>query len=354
MAACLKTTARSSARSTTAATFRQLWHDPQFWLVGGSDRQFQWNRKQCRRNINAGVISAGLDVYGSSVALTIQNSGTIGSISATISNGVNVGGLYASDSLTNSGVINTYLYLLGGGSSSVGAVLNTGTIINPEPLFAHVAIFDAGAATGLVVNGTGFESNALISGYDGVLLRGINETVVNFGTIVGSGYGSFAVELQGQYNRVVVEPAAVFVGSVVGNAGSGTSSVLELGAGPFGGTISATYRWNGDPGSRRCVSFNVIVTKRSGPIHFSLLRRGNAGPRRCCAGIGNTQRVRQRRQHDDRSGRPHRHERWFLGERPYRFGKRRRHDVTKFSGSYAAQNFVLKSDYHGGTNVTFV
>jgi hypothetical protein len=59
-------------------------------------------------------------------------------------------------------------------------------------------------------------------------------TVVNAGTISGSGPGGAAVGLAAGFNnRLVIDPGAVFIGSVSGGdaVGAGGSSVVELGAG---------------------------------------------------------------------------------------------------------------------------
>ncbi len=72
------------------------------------------------------------------------------------------------------------------------------------------------------------------------MYAGANATVINAGTIsddTSSGLSNdFAVKFGSGTNRLIVDPGAVFIGSVY--AGSGGSSVLELASGSSTGTIS--------------------------------------------------------------------------------------------------------------------
>jgi hypothetical protein len=114
--------------------------------------------------------------------------------------------------------------------NNTGTVFNAGTIASNELTNAAVA-FDTGGGTltnsagGLIVGGIGVYS---VAGANG------RATVINAGTIEGTGSGSLAVNLiGGSTNVVALEPGATFIGIVDGGNfyGSVYVSTLELGAG---------------------------------------------------------------------------------------------------------------------------
>jgi hypothetical protein len=94
------------------------------------------------------------------------------------------------------------------------------------------------AAGGSVTN----QANGTIYGYQGgVRITGGAGTVINAGTIAGSGSGADAVGLAAGYaNTVVVDPGASFVGTVDGgNApGANPESTLELASAAGAGTVA--------------------------------------------------------------------------------------------------------------------
>jgi hypothetical protein len=166
---------------------------------------------------NNGLISAGQAAVVLGAAGTVTNFGTI---SATASNGygVDVGGF---GTVTNSGTITA-------GENGVrlragGTVINQGSI-------------GATGASGV-----------------GVYLGGGPATLTNAGTISGA---ADAVKFSGSYaDRVILDPAAVFDGTVVaGNPPAGQTNTLELTSSflPIAGTLSGHF-------SQEFVGFGSIV-----------------------------------------------------------------------------------------------
>jgi hypothetical protein len=145
--------------------------------------------------------------------------------------------------LTNGLVINgpngaTGAQIIAGNADAVlihgsGTVVNYGTIKNTN---------GGGASYGISLSGGGTISNlgetALISGTDGVYAEG-NATVVNGGTIASAPDSSYtsdiAVKFGAGTNLMIVDPGAVFIGSV---AGAGAGSTLEFASAGTTGTIS--------------------------------------------------------------------------------------------------------------------
>jgi hypothetical protein len=113
-------------------------------------------------------------------------------------------------------------------------------------LGAAVAVVNAGTvsgtSTGTYLRAGGSvtnQSGATISGgNDGILTTGAAVTVVNAGTITG---GSYAVDFAAGYaNRLVIDPNAVFSGTVTGGNAIGAAQVstLELASAGSVGTLS--------------------------------------------------------------------------------------------------------------------
>jgi hypothetical protein len=193
-------------------------------ISGGADGVLVTNAAGTVSNVGAIKASAsgnGIDLNdGGSVA----NTGTAALIAGGVY-GIKVTG--ATGSVSNSGTIE------GAASGSVGVFLaDGGSVAN-----TGTAALISGYGNGIVVNGAaGTVSNAgTIEGTAGIGVEFIgtsNDTVTNSGTIAGGG-GHDAVLLSGSNDRVVVDPGAVFVGTVDGGGGS----TLELASASIG-TIS--------------------------------------------------------------------------------------------------------------------
>jgi T5SS/PEP-CTERM-associated repeat protein len=173
--------------------------------------------------------SAWNGIYGTGGAVTVVNAGTIaGDAGGSSHNGIL---LEAGGAITNAvggtivAPLETAIYIAG----AAGTVVNTGLVAS-------------GAQDGVDLTNGGFVSNqagGIISGYSGVY--GANSgalTVVNAGTIDGSRYAlTFAA---GQSDRLVVDPGAVFSGTVTGGntIGATVVSTLELASAASAGTLS--------------------------------------------------------------------------------------------------------------------
>ena len=174
-----------------------------------------------------GVISGKYDVVFALNTETVTNAGSI------------VGGrfgvvLSAGGVLTNQGSGSIHGYDDSVFVQSGATVINSGTIYGGQ--FGAVSLYKGGSLTNF--------SGGTISGpAGGVYSVGGAATVVNGGTIAG---GTYAVQLAAGYaNRLVIDPGAVFSGTVAGAyvASSGTVlgtavSTLELASGNAIGTLS--------------------------------------------------------------------------------------------------------------------
>jgi hypothetical protein len=165
--------------------------------------------------------NGGTAIYGgSSQTWTITNAGTVSGGSPAGSLGID---LKASGTIGNTGLISGDLYAvrIAGGA---GIVTNAGSITGQTNGVALDAGGSVSNAAGDVITGT---SNV------GVSISGGEGTVTNAGTIGG---GLYAVRFVGAfYDRVIVDPGAVFIGKVAGGSGTNT---LELASGASTGTLS--------------------------------------------------------------------------------------------------------------------
>jgi hypothetical protein len=202
---------------------------------------------------NAGTVSSsqryGISLHGA--GSSILNSGSISGYSGSGGYGVD---LDDGGSVSNAGAIS-------GGEDAIFVYGAAGTIINSGRIISSfddsIGLFGGGSVTnnaGAVIqaptsggfgpagiyipNGSAHVINdGSISGQYGVYL-GVAGTVENAGTISGTSYAvDFAVSSSA--NRLIVDPGAVFSGSVNGNGG-----VLELtaGTGSIGPIGSSSFR----------------------------------------------------------------------------------------------------------------
>ena len=167
-------------------------------------------------NTSAGYITGGEDaVFGAGAALTVNNSGQIVS---TFDDGV---GLFNGGSVIN----------------NAGAVIQAPT----GGGFGPAGVYIPSGSANVVNHGS-------ITGQYGVYL-GVAGTVENAGTISGSSSAvTFAVSSAA--NRLIVDPGAVFNGSVKGNGGlleltAGTGSIGSIGSSAFSNFQTLTDDANG-------------------------------------------------------------------------------------------------------------
>ena len=167
-------------------------------------------------NTSAGYITGGEDaVFGAGAALNVNNSGQIVS---TFDDGV---GLFNGGSVIN----------------NAGAVIQAPT----GGGFGPAGVYIPSGSANVVNHGS-------ITGQYGVYL-GVAGTVENAGTISGSSSAvTFAVSSSA--NRLIVDPGAVFNGSVKGNGGvleltAGTGSIGSIGSSSFSGFQTLTDDANG-------------------------------------------------------------------------------------------------------------
>jgi len=189
---------------------------------------------------NAGTIMSG----GGGVYMldggTVSNTGSVIGISGTgirfieggtISNGGSLGGKFGAVILEGSGLVSNTGEI---DASQIGLVLGAGgTVSNSGVISGEEGVYLGAAGT---VSNTGFIT---ASSGDAVNLSG-GGTLLNAGTIAGgpgSGGAITAVQFAGsQSNRLIIDPGAVFNGTVSGSTGV---NILEL-AGSGDGTITST------------------------------------------------------------------------------------------------------------------
>jgi hypothetical protein len=240
--------------------------------------------------LNGGLIfnrSTGT-IYGSDHGVELEHGGTVfnqGSISAG-SNGFDPGAIYTDSggsvtnqsggviSAANNGIIGVGAYAVTvanqgtvtAGSKGIyidtgGSVTNqSGGVIHAggngiELLVANASYGDSvtnlsggtilAGNYGILLGGGGYLTNQAggrISGsVTGVVAYGGAVTLLNAGTIAGSGPAGYAVGLAAGYaDRLIADPGAVFIGTVSGGntIGAAYVSTLELASGAYTGTMS--------------------------------------------------------------------------------------------------------------------
>ena len=207
-------------------------------------------------NRQGGVVEggAGADIRGAGAVVnlgTITGVGTSGfGVSLSQGGPVTNGSNAVTDALISGPRAGVQIY------TSAGTVTNfatiTASITYTTAVYLHAggsldnrsSGFIQGAGDGIIItSGAGTVKNSGVitgSGGVGVELAVAGSTLTNAGTIGGAS-GS-AVNFTGANNRLIIDPGAVFVGSVYG--GGGGNDVLELAA----GTVGATGTLDGSPG----------------------------------------------------------------------------------------------------------
>jgi hypothetical protein len=122
---------------------------------------------------------------------------------------------------------------ISGGTSAVFITGAAGTLIN-------TGMINATGAAGVDIEAGGSITNAvgasISGGAFGVFLTGGAGTITNAGTISG---GSYAIDFAGSgANRLIIDPGAVFAGSVAGGSGTlelaaGTGAITGIDSGSF-------------------------------------------------------------------------------------------------------------------------
>jgi fibronectin-binding autotransporter adhesin len=137
------------------------------------------------------------------------------------------------------GTVENYGTIEGSGNAGSGVYLGDGGGVNNNATIA-------GATNGVLLNGNNGASltnSGIISGNIGILVSASDtgtNNVVNDATIVG--YGGTALQFAGGTDTLVIDPSAVFFGSVVGD---GSLSTLELAAGSGTGTVALGSAFTG-------------------------------------------------------------------------------------------------------------
>ena len=191
--------------------------------------------------MNAGSIGGGVYLYGGGLVTNADNAAITGGQGVYFGNGVigavnNAGSITATSGsgvkIEDSGsVTNSVSGVISGQQNGVEIINGAGTVANLGTITAAPGYYGVKFLSGGYV---GNGRTGLLSGTVGVYIAGGAGTVVNAGSIIGSGgtavaFGSTAA------NRLIVDPNAVFGGSVVAQ---GTSNVLELASAASTGTIA--------------------------------------------------------------------------------------------------------------------
>ncbi len=170
---------------------------------------------------NFGTIAASISISYAAAVYLHGGGSVVNQLSGLIESGGD--GVSVGASITNSGAVTNLGTVVGANASGIGftaggSIANSGLILG-----GNYGVSNAGAPISIDNSGT-------IAGSIGVRLSA--STLTNSGTIVGDGV---AVYFTGAANRLIVEPGAVFSGTVFGGA---TNDTLQLAAGASTGTIS--------------------------------------------------------------------------------------------------------------------
>jgi hypothetical protein len=206
---------------------------------------------------NAGTITGGSATFDVGIDLavapgTVVNAGSISAAGTAVA--MSDGGTVTNDAggtITAGDLGLSFGNAVSGSAGAVGTVVNAGAIIDTGTMGSAVALYAGGSVTnaaGAVIQG---------STDNGIFITDGAGTVSNAGTIAVTGTNIDAVLLgAGSPNRVIVDPGAVFSGTVDGGNTIGASivSTLELaaGSGTLAGVGASFVNFGGitfDPGA---------------------------------------------------------------------------------------------------------
>jgi Hint domain len=180
-------------------------------------------------NQSGGTISGNSQAIGGlDAAITVVNAGLI-----TAANGNGGAAIYfdAGGSVTNQtgGTISSAYKAIFASYAAI-AVVNAG-LIAAHGSHGAIELTDGGSVTN--------QAGGTINGFVGVYSVFAGMTVLNAGTITGTG-GTAAQFVAGQTNLLTIDPCAVFSGTVDGGntIGATAASTIELAPGASGGTLS--------------------------------------------------------------------------------------------------------------------
>ncbi len=203
-------------------------------------------------NAASGEISAvgATGIYAPGAVSTVNNAGLI--LAGTTGSGIDfrAGGSVTNQSTgTISASKNLGVYINGG----AGTVINAGLLLSSlssgvefkvggSITNASTGTISGGGRDGVQVTGgagTVVNTGTIVGGvFDGVLVGGGPDTVINAGTISGA---TDAVQFTAGYaNRLIIDPGAMFIGTVTGGNTLGATAVstLELASGTSTGTLT--------------------------------------------------------------------------------------------------------------------
>lgn len=187
----------------------------------------------------------------------VTNEGTIEGDRAGVSArsgayGVVNGSLTNADALIQGG--HNGVVLRGNGSSAI----NYGTIVGTGSSGGAGIVLHGGhadAADGVTLtNGAAGHANAVIEGYVGVMAgRGDPDSVINYGTIAGT--GRVAVLFSTNRDTLVVEAGCAFDGAILGHGGA---LALANGVGTLEGLVGRDVTVSGSMATTNFTRFNVV------------------------------------------------------------------------------------------------